>query len=192
LTLRFVATRLLTYNIKAANNLCNAQDKYLRSVADYRNLQERTKRETQAARDFALQKFLKDLFQSVDNLEHALLSVSKETLASPSDASVESLHSDLVNLHQGLQLTERVLLDTLKKQGVTRCDPAKDGEKFDPNRHEAVFQSPMEGKEDGLVFHTQQKGFLLNGRVLRVSIFVTCGVLNRQLTKCLGRTSRSR
>jgi molecular chaperone GrpE len=74
-----------------------------------------------------------------------------------------------VNLHQGLQLTEQVLLDTLKKHGVTRFDPAAEGAKFDPNRHEAVFHAPAEGKEDGVVFHTQQKGFDLNGRVLRVS-----------------------
>jgi molecular chaperone GrpE len=115
-----------------------------------------------------LQSFTRDLIQSVDNLEHALLSVSAEKLSVPGEASIESLHADLVNLHKGLQLTETILLGTLKKHGVTRFDPAKDGEKFDPNRHEAVFQSPVPGKEDDIVFHTQQKGFSLNGRVLRV------------------------
>jgi len=160
----------LKKDVEAKNKeIIDLKDKYLRSVADYRNLQERTKRETQAARDFALQKFVKDLLQSLDNLEHALLSVSSEKLASPGHASVEALHSDLVNLHKGLQLTDGVLLGTLKRHGVTQFDPAKDGEKFDPNRHEAVFQSPMEGKEDDLVFHTQQKGYLLNGRVLRAA-----------------------
>jgi len=60
-------------------------------------------------------------------------------------------------------------MQTLKKHGLERFDPAEAGEKFNPNLHEATFSSPVEGKEDGTVFHTQQKGFLLNGRVLRVS-----------------------
>jgi molecular chaperone GrpE len=66
-------------------------------------------------------------------------------------------------------MTETILMQTLKKHGLERFDPAEEGEKFNPNLHEATFFSPVEGKEDGTVFHTQQKGFLLNGRVLRVS-----------------------
>jgi len=50
-----------------------------------------------------------------------------------------------------------------------RFDPSTEAEKFDPNRHEAVFQAPQPGKEDGTVFHTQQKGYSLNGRVLRAA-----------------------
>ena len=58
-------------------------------------------------------------------------------------------------------------MQTLKKHGLERVDPSKDLEKFDPNRHEAVFMAPQPDKEDGVVFHTQEKGFTLNGRVLR-------------------------
>lgn len=64
---------------------------------------------------------------------------------------------------------ERVLLDALKKHGLVKSDPAKEGEKFDPNVHEAVFMAPQPGKEDGLVFHTQTPGYILNGRVLRAA-----------------------
>jgi len=153
----------------------NHQDKYLRAVADYRNLQDRTKREVQSARDFALQNFAKDLIASIDNLEHALLSVPSERLSapppSPQDTAspdiLSTIHKDLVSLHKGLQLTETVLMETLKRHGVTRFDPAAAGERFDPNVHEAVFQAPVPGKEEGTVFHTQQKGFMLNGRVIR-------------------------
>lgn len=60
-------------------------------------------------------------------------------------------------------------MQTLKKHGLERFDPSEKGDKFDPNRHEATFQVPQPDKEDGTVFHTQQKGFALNGRVLRVS-----------------------
>lgn len=60
-------------------------------------------------------------------------------------------------------------MDTLKKHGLERFDPVEAGEKFDPNKHEAVFQAPQKDKGDGEVFYTQQKGFLLNGRVLRAA-----------------------
>ena len=66
-------------------------------------------------------------------------------------------------------MTERILMQTLKKHGLERFDPSEAGEKFDPNLHEATFQTKVEGEEDGTVFMTQQKGFLLNGRVIRVS-----------------------
>lgn len=61
-------------------------------------------------------------------------------------------------------------METLKKHGLERFDPSEKGEKFDPNLHEATFQTKVEDKEDGTVFHTQQKGFVLNGRVIRVSL----------------------
>lgn len=138
------------------------QDKYKRQVAEYRNLQEQTKREVQAARDFALQRFAKDLIDSVDNLDRALGTVEKEKLTQE--------NKDLLNLHDGLRMTETILLQTLKKHGLERFDPSVEGEKFDPNKHEATFQVPQPDKTDGTVFHTQQKGFALNGRVLRVSL----------------------
>jgi molecular chaperone GrpE len=66
-------------------------------------------------------------------------------------------------------MTDNILMNTLKKHGLVRFDPSVEGEKFDPNIHEAVFQTPQPDKEDGICFHTQQKGFTLNGRVLRAA-----------------------
>ena len=66
-------------------------------------------------------------------------------------------------------MTNTILLQTLKKHGLERFDPSENGEQFNPNLHEATFQTPVEGKDDGSVFMTQQKGFILNGRVIRVS-----------------------
>ncbi|KAL1869071.1 hypothetical protein VTK73DRAFT_3410 [Phialemonium thermophilum] len=140
------------------------KDKYLRSVADFRNLQERTQREMKSARDFAIQKFAKDLVDSVDNLDRALATVPEEKLNSPDKS--EHLQ-DLANLYSGLKLTENILMQTLKKHGLERFDPQ--GEKFNPNEHEATFMTPMPDKEDNTVFHTQQKGFKLNGRILRAA-----------------------
>lgn len=138
------------------------QDRLKRSIADYRNLQEQTRREVQASKDFALQRFSRDLLDSIDNLDRALSIVPEDKLTSE--------NQDLVNLHSGLKMTEKILMQTLKKHGLERFDPSETSEKFDPNKHEAVFQTPMKDKQDGHVFHTQSKGFLLNGRVIRVCI----------------------
>ncbi|KAF2741060.1 GrpE-domain-containing protein [Polyplosphaeria fusca] len=146
---------------KKDKEIIDLKDKYLRSVADFRNLQDRTKREVQAAKDFALQRFARDLVESVDNLDRALTTVPAEKLNAD--------NNDLVLLHDGLKMTDNILMQTLKKHGLERFDPAVEGEKFDPNVHEAVFQTPQPDKEDGTVFHTQQKGFKLNGRVLRAA-----------------------
>jgi len=139
------------------------KDRLLRQVADYRNLQEQTKREVAAGRDFAIQRFAKDLLESIDNLDRALGGVDAGAL------SGESANKDLVSLHSGLRMVEQILMGTLKKHGMERFDPSEGGDKFDPNKMEATFQAPQQGKEDGSVFYTQQKGFTLNGRVLRAA-----------------------
>lgn len=155
------------------------QDKYLRSVADYRNLQDRTARDNASARQFAIQKFATDLLDSIDNLDRALAAVPEAALGkssseTDSNTSTESAASepnkDLVNLHSGLRMTEDIMMSTLKKHGLERFDPLeREGRKFDPNLDEATFFTKVEGKNDGEVFYTQQKGFLLNGRVIRAS-----------------------
>lgn len=132
----------------------------MRTVAEYHNLQDRTKREVKQAKDYALQKFAKDLVESIDNLERALGTVPEE-LRDPAK------NKDLHDLFEGLKMTEEILMNTLKKHGLERFNPMD--EDFDPNRHEATFQMHMPGKEPNKVFHVQQKGFVLNGRVLRVS-----------------------
>lgn len=134
----------------------------MRTVADFRNLQERTQREVKTAREFAIQKFAKDLVESVDNLDRALTMVPAEKLAAKDEAS-----QDLVNLYDGLKMTESILMQTLAKHGLERLSP--EGEKFNPNEHEATFMAPQPDKENNMVFLVQQKGFKLNGRVLRAA-----------------------
>ncbi|KAM0330546.1 hypothetical protein ACHAQA_003493 [Verticillium albo-atrum] len=141
------------------------KDKCLRSVADFRNLQDRTAREMKSARDFAIQKFAKDLIDSIDNLDRALGMVPAEKLAPAADAPEAA--KDLASLHEGLRMTETVLLNTLQKHGLERFSP--EGDKFNPNEHEATFMTPQPGKDDNTVFHVQSKGFKLNGRVLRAA-----------------------
>ncbi|KAG5938422.1 hypothetical protein E4U59_003785 [Claviceps monticola] len=138
------------------------KDKCMRTVADFRNLQDRTQREVKTAREFAIQNFAKDLVESVDNLDRALTMVPAEKLVSQDEAT-----KDLVNLYDGLKMTEGILMQTLAKHGLERLSP--EGDKFNPNEHEATFMAPQPDKEDNLVFHVQQKGFKLNGRVLRAA-----------------------
>lgn len=120
------------------------------------------------ARSFAIQKFAVDLLESIDNFDRALSVVPADKLTDGADAN-----KDLLELHQGLKMTESILLNTLKKHGLERFDPsdATDGKtsKFDPKIHEATFMAKVEGKENGDIMFVQSKGYSLNGRVLRVS-----------------------
>lgn len=150
--------------------IVDLKDKYMRSVADFLNLQERTKRDMENARNFAIQRFAVDLLESIDNFDRALLAVPAEKLK----AEVTESNKELMDLVSGLRMTQNILLNTLKKHGLERFDPsepAEDGkpQKFDPNVHEATFMTKVEGKEDGDIIHTQTTGFKLNGRVLRAA-----------------------
>ncbi|KAI9934982.1 hypothetical protein ASPWEDRAFT_117927 [Aspergillus wentii DTO 134E9] len=146
------------------------KDKYVRSVADFLNLQERTKRDMDNARNFAIQKFAVDLLESLDNFDRALLAVPAEKLS----AAQTEANKDLLDLVTGLKMTQNILMSSLKKHGLEQFDPSvptEDGkaQKFDPNMHEATFQTKVEGLENGDVMFVQSKGFKLNGRVLRAA-----------------------
>ncbi|CUS20423.1 LAQU0S01e06260g1_1 [Lachancea quebecensis] len=132
------------------------KDRLLRSVADFRNLQEVTKKDIQKAKDYALQKFAKDLLDSVDNFGHALNAFKP-------DSAQQS--TELSELYTGVKMTKDIFEKTLKKHGIEKIDPM--GETFDPNKHEATFELPNPDKEPGTVFHVQQVGFTLNDRVIR-------------------------
>lgn len=136
--------------------LADMKNHYARAVADFRNLQETTKKEMQKAKDFALQKFAKDLLESLDNFGLALNSVKEETLEQ---------NEEVKNLFEGVSMTRSVFEKTLNKHGIEKIDPM--GEVFDPNQHEATFEIPQPDKEPGTVFHVQLPGYLLNKRVLR-------------------------
>ncbi|KAJ5716108.1 GrpE protein [Penicillium malachiteum] len=149
--------------------IVDLKDKYLRSVAEFRNLQERTKRDMDGARNFAIQRFAKDLLESIDNFDRALLAVPADQLSAAQTEENKALHE----LVAGLKMTENILLNTLTKHGLERFDPSEkvDGQtqKFDPNLHEATFMAPSADLQDGDVMYTQSKGFRLNGRVLRAA-----------------------
>lgn len=132
---------------------------YARQVADFQNLQKTTQREIEKAKAFALQKFAKDLIESVDNFDIAIDAVAQEKL----DAGAGN--KDLVDFYEGVKMVQDVFERTLAKHGLTKMDPL--GEDFDANLHEATFIVPQPDKKSGSIFHVQQVGFKLNDRVLR-------------------------
>ncbi|KAJ5755535.1 GrpE protein [Penicillium manginii] len=149
--------------------IIDLKDKYLRSVADARNQQERSKRDMDGAKKFAIQGFAKDLLESIDNFDRALLAVPAEKLT----AAETEENKDLLDLVAGLKMTENILMNTLERHGLERFDPGElvDGkpQKFDPNLHEATFMAKSENHDDGAVMYVQSKGFRLNGRILRAA-----------------------
>ena len=143
--------------------------------ADFLNLQRNAAREKEQTRDFAITRFASDLLETVDVLALALKSVPPEALTAPaeeiSDASFSSPSKTALDhlreLHTGVELTQRQLLQTLFKYHVKPFDPT--GDQFDPNRHEALYQAPIPGKEPGTVIDCQKSGYMIKDRVLRAA-----------------------
>ncbi|KAI8638649.1 co-chaperone GrpE [Parasitella parasitica] len=147
------------------------KDAYLRCLADQENIRERSRKEIETTKEFAIQKFAKDLLDTVDILNMALTAVPSELreksscLQSELVKDAEKIVDQLTNLYTGVSMTESELIKALKRHGVERENP--EGETFDPNRHQALFQAPMPGKEAGTIFAVQKMGYTLKGRVLR-------------------------
>ena len=130
------------------------KDLYIRSVADFRNLQETTKKDVSKAKLFGAQKLSKDLIETIDNFGHCMKSFENKALS-----------EELNTLKEGVEMTSNVFKKTLNKNGIEELNPV--GDKFDPNIHEALFEMPDPSKEAGTVFHVEQLGYTLNGRVIR-------------------------
>ncbi len=131
------------------------KDRLLRTLAEMDNLRKRTEREVADAKAYALTSFARDLLSVVDNLGRALA-------ASPVD---DASDPTLTALAEGVSMTERELLNALKKHGVERVDP--ENQRFDPNLHQAIFEIENANVPAGTVLQVMQSGFTLSGRVLR-------------------------
>ncbi|KAK1232204.1 GrpE, mitochondrial [Marasmius sp. AFHP31] len=142
--------------------------------ADFLNLQRNAARDKEQTRDYAISRFAQDLLETVDVLSLALKSVPASALpSSDSDSSSQPTSGEktpqayLQELHHGVEITQRQLLQTLFKYHVKPFDPT--GDKFDPNRHEALYQAPIPGKEPGTVIDCQKMGYTIKERVLRAA-----------------------
>ncbi|KAG5342753.1 hypothetical protein E4T56_gene19413 [Termitomyces sp. T112] len=144
--------------------------------ADFLNLQRNAAREKEQTRDFAITRFATDLLETADVLAMALKSIPPSALTTPeassessepSSSSEKTAQQYLQELHQGVDLTQRQLIQTLFKYHVKPFDPL--GDTFDPNFHEALYQAPIPGKTPGTVIDVQKIGYKIKDRVLRAA-----------------------
>ena len=142
--------------------LLEVQDLYLRALADMENLRNRTKREIEAAHQFAIQKFVKDLVPIADVMEMAINPTTQHLQQGQNDSS--SLFNSLM---EGMKMTLEELRKSFTRHGITIIDPLH--QKFDPNYHLALVELERKDLEPGTIITVEKKGYLLNGRVVRAA-----------------------
>ena len=133
------------------------KDRLLRTLADMDNLRKRTAREVADAQLRGITSFALDMLVVADNMRRALDAVSPEVR--------QGAQAGVTALIDGIELTERELLKALEKNGVRRFAPQ--GEKFDPNLHQAIFEVPDASVPAGHVVQVVQPGYMIGDRVLR-------------------------
>ncbi|MCK1736370.1 nucleotide exchange factor GrpE [Bradyrhizobium sp. 138] len=137
-----------------------ARDRMLRTLAEMENLRKRTAKEVADARLYGITGFARDVLDIADNLQRALDAVPAEARATADPG--------LVSLIEGVELTERSLLNALEKHGVKKLDPQ--GQKFDPNFHQAMYEVPDPSVPSGTVVQIMQAGYTIGERVLRPAL----------------------
>jgi molecular chaperone GrpE len=133
------------------------RDRLLRSLAEMENLRKRTDREVADARLYSVGSFARDVLAVADNMRRALDAITPELRA--------SAQSGVKALIDGVELTERELIKALEKNGVRQFSPQ--GEKFDPNLHQAMFEVPDASVPAGSVVQVVQPGYMIGERMLR-------------------------
>lgn len=131
-------------------------DRVLRGLAEMENVRAIARRDVEGARDFGIAKFARGLLDVADNLGLALRAVPPEDLEAG---------GVLQGLHQGVEATERELHKVLRQHGVEKF--GEKGDVFDPNRHQALFETPADDVEPGVVVDVTKTGYAIKDRVLR-------------------------
>src|ERR1700732_4094993 len=143
-----------------AKEAAEARDKMLRTLAEMENLRKRTAKEVADARIYGITGFARDVLDIADNLQRALDAIPAETRAAADPG--------MTALIEGVELTERSLLNALKKHGVKKFDPQ--GQKFDPNFQQAMYEVPDASVPAGTVVQVMQAGYTIGERVLRPAL----------------------
>lgn len=137
--------------------IATLKDQALRAAAEAENVRRRAAREKADASKYGISNLARDLLSVPDNLARAMDSVSEEA----QQAGGETLQT----LLEGVKLTQKELLQVLERHGIQPIHP--EGEKFDPNFHQAMFEAPGTGQPDGTVVQVLQTGYLIGERLLR-------------------------
>jgi len=136
------------------------KDKALRTMADMENLRRRTEKEVVDARSYAVTNFARDMLSVADNARRGIESIPADALASAT--------GPFKTLIDGVELIERDLLKTLERHGIKKLEPQ--GERFDPNVHQAMFEVEDGTVPSGTVMQVVQAGFVIGERVLRPAL----------------------
>ncbi len=142
---------------QAQAQVADLKDQALRAQAESQNIRRRSDKDVENAHKFALDKFSAELLPVVDNLERALDSVDRQ-------------NEQVTAFVEGVELTRKSFLDVLKRFNIEQQDPV--GEPFDPQLHEAMSMIEAPDAEPNTVLNVMQKGFTLNGRLIRAAMVV--------------------
>lgn len=143
--------------IDAQEEIANLKEQVLRAQAEQQNVRRRAERDVDNARKYALEKFASELVPVADNLDRAL-----ETIDAENDA--------MKSVGEGIELTRKSFLEVLAKNKLEQLDPV--GEPFDPQFHEAMSMIDAPDAEPNTVLNVVQKGYTLNGRLVRAAMVV--------------------
>lgn len=141
--------------------LAEAKDRWLRAEAESQNLARRLRAEIDSTRQYAVQKFARDVVESAENFSRALMA-----LPAPSDDEPELV----AKLREGLLASERAFLAVLERNGVVREEA--EGQPFDPEKHQAMAEMPSAAVPAGHVAQAYSPAWLLNGRLLKPAMVV--------------------
>jgi molecular chaperone GrpE len=136
------------------------QNRLLRLAAEMENLRKRTARDVADAREYSIAAFAREMLAVSDNLGRAIAAIAPETRAVADD--------NLKALIEGVELTARMMLQGLEKQGVKRISPL--GEKFNANFHQAMFEIADAGQPANTVLQVVQDGYVIGERMLRPAL----------------------
>lgn len=131
------------------------KNKYFYLAAEFENTRRRSERERENLIKFGNEKILKSLLDIVDNLDRTISAVATEE-----DEKIK-------NIVTGLDMVKGQFVGVLKQNGLEEIEAL--GKQFDPNFHEALAQQPAEGVDDNEIINEFQKGYILNGRLLRAT-----------------------
>jgi len=136
--------------------LAELRERLLRAMAETENVRRRAERERAEVAKYAVTGLARDLLSVADNLRRAIASVPRG--AGEADEALNTLLA-------GVELTERELHAVFERHAIRPLDPA--GERFDPNFHQAVYEVPAAGVENGTVIAVAQLGYVIADRLLR-------------------------
>ena len=148
------AEQLLEALEEAQSAVVAAKDQALRAQAEAENVRRRAQRDVEHAHKYALERFANELLPVVDSLEKSIEAASGD--------------AEAATIAEGVELSLKLALAAMEKSGLTRIDPQ--GEPFDPEFHEAMSMLESADAEPGSVLHVLQKGYTLNGRLVRAAM----------------------